>query len=64
MNREFKNKSGCSDPTAYTAIKRNDIESRNFHRALNALYKVCDKYGFYFDERVVLKDKKTGKVWR
>ena len=65
MHKDFReNKSGCYDPTAYKAIMRNDEERRKFHKALNALYKVCDSHGFIFEERIILKDKKTGKVWK
>lgn len=64
MNRDKRNQSGANDPTAYKAISNTDMDLRRFRKALNALYNVCDKYGFYFDERVVLKDKKTGKIWR
>lgn len=63
MNREKYNASGCKDMTAYEAIRNIDSEER-FKRLLAGIFRLCEFYGFHLEERVVLKDKKTGKIWR
>lgn len=62
-----KNGSGYSDPTAYKAIKNvdntNDAKNR-FRKLLDAVFAMCDAYGFHLEEHIIVKDKKTGKIWR
>lgn len=62
----YKNNSyGYSDPTAYSLIsKENEEETRRFHDLLYVLRDICSIAGFEFGERVVLVDKRTGRVWR
>lgn len=57
------NASGCKDLTAYKAIENVESE-RRFKRLLAQIFRLCDLYGFHLEERIVLKDKKTGRVWR
>ena len=52
-----KNAEGYNDPTAYNAIK-------NVEQELNTLFSLCELADFHIEGRVVLKDKRTGKVWR
>ena len=59
-----KNASGCSDPTAYRAIKNIDREDENFHKLLHTIFNICELYGFRIEGRIVLVDEVTGKVWR
>lgn len=63
-----RNGSGCSDPTAYEAIKKVDndrlLESDRFHNLLDTLFYITELAGFEIEGRLVLKDTKTGKVWR
>lgn len=63
-----KNGSGCADPTAYESIKKVEQarieESDRFHNLLDALFYITELAGFEFEERIVLRDLKTGKVWR
>lgn len=59
-----KNASGCSDPTAYQAIKNIDREDENFHKLLHMIFNVCELSGFRIEGRIVLVDEVTGKVWR
>lgn len=62
-NNDFrKNASGYSDPTAYKAITSADAE--RFHKLLNTIFTICELSGFHLEERIVLKDTQTGKVWR
>ena len=64
-DRELKrNGSGYVDPTAYNAIKNVDKESERFHKVLNMIFDICELSGFSIEGRIILKDKKTGKVWR
>lgn len=63
-----RNASGYSDPTAYAAIKnvsKQELEeSDRFHDLLDTLFYITELAGFEIEGRIVLKDTKTGKVWR
>lgn len=64
-NQEFKrNSSGYVDPTAYEAIKNIDEENARFQKLLTAIFCICDIAGFHLEGRIVVRDKRTGKVWR
>lgn len=60
-----KNAEGYSDPTAYEALR--NIESKEderFHKLLYAIFDICELAGFEIEGRIVLVDKKSGRVWR
>lgn len=62
-----KNASGCNDPTAYEAIvnvMREEAEKERFHKLLKAIFEICELSDFHIEERIVVKDMRTGKVWR
>lgn len=59
-----KNGSGCSDPVACKAIKKVDAERERLTRLLDVIFTICDYAGFHVEDRIKLKDKKTGKVWK
>lgn len=59
-----KNASGYYDPTAYEAIKNADVDDERFHKLLNTIFAICELSGFHLEERIVLKDIQTGRVWR
>lgn len=59
-----KNAEGYSDPTAYEALRNIDKEEERFHRLLHTLFYICDVAGFKIEGRIVLTDKKTGRVWK
>lgn len=75
-----RNGSGYLDPTAYQAImnadavssveksdrfKRREKDSEDrLNKLLAAIFAVCDAADFHIEERIVVKDKRTGKVWR
>lgn len=64
-----KNAEGYDDPTAYEAIKNVEREYQNvddarFHQLLNTLFSICELSDFHIEGRIVLKDKRTGKIWR
>jgi len=59
-----KNAEGYSDPTAYEAIKNIDKEYERFHKLLHTIFYICNVAGFEIEGRIVLIDKKTGRIWR
>ena len=61
------NESGYLDLTAHEAITNVDREAEaeaRFKRLLSTIFYICDLAGFHIEGRLILKDKKTGKVWR
>ena len=64
-----KNAEGYSDPTAYHAIKHVNedylfIRELKFKKLLQTIFDICEFAGFQIEGRIVLRDKKTGKVWK
>lgn len=59
-----KNHEGYSDPTAYEAIKNTNADDDRFHKLLHSIFDICEKAGFGIEGRIVLVDKKSGRVWR
>lgn len=61
-----RNKEGYLDLTAYKAIKKADasLEHERFHEILDILHSVCDENDFCIIEHIVLKDKRTGRIWK
>lgn len=63
-----RNGSGYYDPTAYKAIKNTERatleESDRFHDLLDAIRYIVKLAGFEIEGRIVLKDKRNGRVWR
>jgi hypothetical protein len=68
-----RNASGALDLTAYEAIKRADAdleqkrreeEYQKRRKLIDLIYKLCDTCGYSIEERIVLKDKETGCIWR
>lgn len=65
MDKELrKNSEGYSDPTAYEAMKNRDKDDERFHKLLYTIFDICELAGFHLEERIVLRDEQTGKVWR
>lgn len=68
MSKDFRrNGSGCYDPTAYEAIKHVDKESKEekkFRSFIGCILRICELSGYHLEERIVVKDKATGKIWR
>lgn len=61
---DYKNSEGYSDPTAGTAIRNVDQEYERFKLLVDTLHKITKLAGFHIEERVVLKDRRTGRIWR
>lgn len=63
-----KNAEGYSDPTAYEAIRNvergADLDDVRFHKLLDTIFSICELSGFHIEDRIIIKDKKTGKIWR
>ncbi len=59
-----KNAEEYSDPTAYEAIKNIDKEDKRFHKLLHTIFNICELSGFQIEGRIVLVEKKTGRIWR
>lgn len=61
---EKRNSEGYFDLTAYEAIKGISKDEERFHKLLDVIFHLCDLSGFHIEERIVIRDKKTGKIWR
>lgn len=61
-----KNASGCYDPTAYEAIRNVDGHNNDerFHKLLHSIFDICELSDFRIEGRIVLVDKRSGKVYR
>ena len=63
-NELKRNGSGYIDPTAYEAIKNVEADSEERHaKCIHTIWHICELAGFKIENRIVLSDKKTGKVW-
>lgn len=58
-----RNASGCFDPTAYEAIRNMESEYVRYKKFLGCLFRIGELSDYYIEE-VVIKDKRTGKIWR
>lgn len=63
-NEIKRNSSGYVDPTAYAVMKKETEEEERFHKLLHTIFYICENAGFHLEERVVLKDLKTGRIWK
>lgn len=59
-----KNSEGYSDPTACKAIEHADYEYNRYRKVIGCILRVCEIAGYRVEGRIVLKDKRTGKIWR
>lgn len=75
-----KNDEGYLDLTAYEAIKRveestgvvapvypdpADMDERDrHHKLIGGILRMCELAGYSIEERIVVRDNRTGKVWR
>ena len=58
------NAEGYQDLTAHDAIQNCMTDDERFHELLHTIFYMASCAGFEVDNRIVLKDLKTGKVWR
>ena len=59
-----KNKEGYHDPTSYSVLKKEQRDEERFQRLLATIFYICENAGFHIEERIVVRDLRTGKVWR
>jgi hypothetical protein len=59
-----RNAEGYLDPTSYEAFKKVDAEEARFHRLLHTIFYICEMAGFEIEGRIILIDKRNGRVWR
>lgn len=59
-----KNGSGYFDPVAKDALANADKDLQRIGRLMETIKYICKLAGFDIEGRIVLKDRKTGKVWR
>ena len=45
-------------------MKNIELEEERFHKLLYAIFDICELAGFEIEGRIVLVDKRSGKVWR
>lgn len=64
MNENKKNPEGYNDPTVHAVMTKMTREEERFHKLLYAIFDICELSGFEIEGRIVLVDKKTGRVWR
>lgn len=68
MEKPWKNAEGYADPTAYAALKSVGQEEAEQQQRVSALVRVLkyvvDVAGFDLLNRIELKDRKTGRVYR
>lgn len=67
------NSEGYHDPTACEAIRKVDADRKQkrkskdllrFEQLLNVIFNVCELSGYHLECRIVVRDKKTGRIWR
>ncbi len=63
-NNPKRNEQGYPDPTAFQAIKNVNEEDERFHKLLYSIRNICDLAGYDLGERIVLIDRKNGRIWR
>lgn len=66
----IRNQEGYMDLTRHDAVEnitREEREKRERARVtklIHTVFYICNVAGFDVEERIVLKDRKTGRVWR
>lgn len=59
-----RNASGYADPTAFEAIKNITEAEKKLSKTIKTIKSIAELAGYEVEERIVLKDKKTGEIWR
>lgn len=62
-----RNNEHYMDSTAYQAMKNIEAEKKateRYKKLLGCIFRICELAGFHVEERIVLKDLRTGKIWR
>lgn len=64
MGNPYLNASGLPDPTAYKAIKEVTEEEQRFQMLLRTIKNVIHLADYELENRIELRDRRTGKVYR
>lgn len=64
MGNPYLNASGLPDPTAYEAIKEVTEEDQRFQTLLRTIKNVIRLADYDLENRIELRDRRTGKVYR
>ena len=61
-----KNQEGYDDPTTFAAMQKvdNDPEQKELNCLIKMITKIASYAGYSIENRLILKNKKTGKIWR
>lgn len=69
--KPWLNDSGCPDPTAYEALKHIQNEEKrlyrvdsNAHTVITTIKNILDLSGFELVERIQIRHKKSGRIYR
>ena len=62
--RYIKEAVGTIEHNTVKTTDESDYEQRRVNGLLHVIFKICELSGFWVEERIVLKDRKTGKIWR
>ena len=52
------------DSDTWANMSNDEREEIRLKRLIKTLFYICDLAGFHIDERIVLRDKYSGNVWR
>lgn len=52
------------DSDTWLNMSNEDKEKIRLQRLIKTLFYICDLAGFHIEERIVLRDKYSGNVWR
>ncbi len=64
MNRYWENGSGIYDPTATEVIENESKRNKEIHDTINQIKNILNDKDLVLVERIVIKDKRTKKVYR
>ncbi len=64
MSKPWQNNSGCSDPTAYAATKAVSEEEERVNELIRILKNTIRLTGFELLNRIELRDRKSGRIYR
>ena len=64
MPKPWENKSGCKDPTAYAVEKAMTDEEMRLAELVLVLKRIIKWSGFELMNRIELRDRKSGRVFK
>ena len=62
--RMDRNSEGYHDHTPYYSLKKEQLDEERFKRLMATIFYICENAGFHIEERIVIKDNRTGKIYR